>query len=81
MWQWKDSRPAFSVGLGLTVLVQRAHEHTHTLRGKQLQDESSHKQSHDRRLVCACSGGHLNMCVCAAHDQVCVGMCVCVCVL
>lgn len=78
MWQWKDSRLVFSVGLGLTVLVQRAHEHARTLRGKQLRDESSRKQSHDRRLVCACSGGHLNMCVCAAHDQVCVGMCVCV---
>lgn len=77
MRPWKVSRLVFKqCGTGFNSIGSACtHKHTHT--------RSCGKQSHNRRLrglvcvwwTCECVSVH----VCAAHDQVCVGICVCVC--
>lgn len=60
MWQWKDRRLVFSVGLGLTVLVQRAHKHTHVHSKRNSPPRNSHMTEKGVSVcVWVCSGGHL----------------------
>lgn len=53
MWQWKDRRLVFSVGLGLTVLVQRAHKHTHVHSKRNSPSRNSH-MTEKGVSVCVC---------------------------
>lgn len=77
-----------SVGLSLTVLVQcaRTQAHTHTLKKKTAAGVSPPRNSHMKERVegvsvCVVADSKRTKClsvhVCAAEDQVCVGICVC----
>lgn len=91
LWQWKDSRLVFkqcgtefnSIGSVCT----HTSTHTHTLKKKTAAGMSPPRNSHMKERVegvsvCVVVDSKRTKClsvhVCAAEDQVCVGICVCV---